>query len=220
MSKQTKDTIINNIISSENNSKILKSPIIKKTKSTTINKSSIKNINDFNAKLIIKTSTELKEKPDPVQKEIFTNQNDNVKIKLKQPTGIYQRLTATGKRKNAIAALQYDYDNKIQDFTINNKKWTEYFPQERHQLKILDPFRVTEIPLIHMKFKVLGGGITAQSEAVRHAISKCLKILHQDDLDFIKKLKQNHFLTRNDKKVERKKPGQRKARAKFNSKKR
>lgn len=129
------------------------------------------------------------------------------------------RITATGKRKNAVAALQYD-NNKIKIFTINDKNWLQYFPQERHQLKILSPFRVTEVPLFPMKFKVHGGGVTAQAEAVRHAISKLLKTLHASDVNLIKKLKKNNYLTRDDRRVERQKPGQRGARASFNSKKR
>jgi small subunit ribosomal protein S9 len=129
------------------------------------------------------------------------------------------RFTTTGKRKNAVAALLYD--EKITSFTINNKSWLDYFPQERHQLKILSPFQVAAVPLIqNIKFKVIGGGISAQSEAVRHAISKLLKLLHGDNATLIKNLKQNNFLTRDSRKKERDKPGQRGARAQFNSKKR
>jgi len=126
------------------------------------------------------------------------------------------RITTTGKRKNAVAALQYDV-NKIKNFTINEKSWLQYFPQERHQLKILAPFRVTEVPLFPVKLKVHGGGTTAQAEAVRHAISKLLKTLNPLNSKNLKKL---GYITRDGRRVERQKPGQRGARAAFNSKKR
>jgi len=147
-----------------------------------------------------------------------TNTTPNPSVINPLPTN-KGRITATGKRKNAVAALQYDV-NKIKNFTINDKSWLQYFPQERHQLKILSPFRVTEVPLFPMKFKVQGGGTTAQAEAIRHAISKLLKTLNPLDLNLIKKLKKLGYITRDDRRVERKKPGQRGARATFNSKKR
>lgn len=128
-------------------------------------------------------------------------------------------ITATGKRKNAVACLIYN--DKYTEMTINNKPWKEFFPQERHQLKILTPFKVTNTDFLNnLKFKVIGGGITAQSEAVRHAISKLLKNLNSENLILIKNLKQNNLLTRDSRVKERNKPGQRGARAQFNSKKR
>ena len=128
-------------------------------------------------------------------------------------------MTATGKRKNAVACLLYN--EKAKETTINNKPWKEYFNQERYQIKVLTPFKVTNLEFMNnLKFKVIGGGINAQSEAVRHAISKFLKNLHGDNVALIKELKQNKLLTRNSKKKERNKPGQRGARAQFNSKKR
>lgn len=127
-------------------------------------------------------------------------------------------ITATGKRKNAVACLIYN--EKYTEMTINNKPWKEFFPQERHQLKILTPYKVTGTPFLNVKFKIIGGGITAQSEAVRHAISKLLKTLNSENLILIKQLKQNNLLTRDSRIKERNKPGQRGARAQFNSKKR
>lgn len=128
-------------------------------------------------------------------------------------------ITATGKRKNAVACLIYN--DKYTEMTINNKPWKEFFPQERHQLKILTPFKVTNTDFLNnLKFKVIGGGITTQSEAVRHAISKLLKNLNSENLILIKNLKQNNLLTRDSRVKERNKPGQRGARAQFNSKKR
>ncbi len=128
-------------------------------------------------------------------------------------------ITATGKRKNAVACLIYS--DKYKEMTINNKAWKDFFPQERHQLKIMTPFKVTELPFLNnLKFKVMGGGITAQSEAVRHAISKLLKNLNSENLILIKQLKSNNLLTRDSRVKERNKPGQRGARAQFNSKKR
>lgn len=132
----------------------------------------------------------------------------------------YVPITSTGKRKTAVAALIYDKNEKIKDFTINNRKWTDYFTQPRHQAKVTAPFQLTESQMLNMRFKVIGGGMTAQAEAVRHAISKLLKLLNAENLDLIKKLKQNGYLTRNAKKKEREKPGQRGARAQFNSSKR
>jgi small subunit ribosomal protein S9 len=140
---------------------------------------------------------------------------DNItnEIKINETNGIF---TTTGKRKNAVACLRYD--NQYSEILINNKPWKEFFPQERHQLKVLTPFKVANIPLLNnLKFKVIGGGVTAQSEAVRHAISKLLKVLYPE---MTKSLKEKGLLTRDSRKKEREKPGQRGARAQFNSKKR
>ena len=129
-------------------------------------------------------------------------------------------ITSTGKRKNATSCLIYNTE-KYNSIIINDKPWKEFFPQFRHQLKILSPFVVTGLPVINnLKFKIMGGGVTAQAEATRHAISKLLKIIHIDNPQIIKSLKENKFLTRDPRKKERNKPGQKGARAQFNSKKR
>jgi small subunit ribosomal protein S9 len=132
---------------------------------------------------------------------------------------INNHITSTGKRKNATACLKYN--DKYNEMTVNNKPWEEFFSQERHRLKILTPFKVTNLPVLNnLKFKVMGGGITAQAEAVRHSISKLLKTIHIDNAQIVKALKENKLLTRDPRKKERNKPGQRGARAQFNSKKR
>lgn len=71
---------------------------------------------------------------------------------------------------------------------------------------------------IDLKITVKGGGLTGQSEAIRHGLSKALVILDKKNINeensFRKKLKKLGFLTRDSRKVERKKVGRRKARKK------
>ena len=94
--------------------------------------------------------------------------------------------------------------------TVNDKDYAEYFldknliqrvEQPLRRLKSLQRFKVTA--------KVNGGGISGQADAVRHGISRALELF---DANFRKKLKKAGFLTRDPRKVERKKPGLKKAR--------
>ena len=124
---------------------------------------------------------------------------------------------STGKRKSSIARIFLKTGTG--SIIINNM--TDYFKDSTRSLKILQkPLKVLNInQKIDLKITVKGGGLTGQAEAIRHGISKALIKLHENSTDEYKEklrktLKTLGFLTRDPRKVERKKVGRRKARKK------
>ncbi|MBG0775058.1 MAG: 30S ribosomal protein S9 [Desulfovibrionaceae bacterium] len=122
----------------------------------------------------------------------------------------------TGKRKTAIARTRL-YAGSGQ-FLVNGKPANEYFPRATLQMIIRQPLVLTKLQdKFDIKINVVGGGIAGQAEAVRHGISRALLIF---DADLRPALKRAGFLTRDARKKERKKYGQRGARARFQYSKR
>ena len=102
--------------------------------------------------------------------------------------------------------------------TINNKKFTDYFPTATLQYKVQQPFILTNTKDNYdLKVTVKGGGSNGQAEAVRLAISRALCKINDE---FRSELKPEGLLTRDPRMVERKKFGQKKARKKFQFSKR
>lgn len=116
-----------------------------------------------------------------------------------------------GRRKEAVARIYLSKGNgKI---TVNGKDFKEYFPVDTMQYKLEQPFKVSEVAnKFDVKVNVDGGGTTGQAEAIRLAISRALCELDQENRPA---LKAEGLLTRDARVVERKKPGQKKARKKF-----
>ena len=116
-----------------------------------------------------------------------------------------------GRRKEAVARIYLSKGKgKI---TVNGKDFKEYFPVDTMQYKLEQPFKVSEVAnKFDVKVNVDGGGTTGQAEAIRLAISRALCEL---DLENRPALKAEGLLTRDARVVERKKPGQKKARKKF-----
>ncbi|TAE49957.1 MAG: 30S ribosomal protein S9 [Bacteroidetes bacterium] len=115
-----------------------------------------------------------------------------------------------GRRKQAVARVFVNESGagKIQ---INQRELTTYFPQELLQMKVMEPFRVLDINAsqFDITVNVDGGGINGQAEAIRLGISRALMIFTPD---FRPPLKKAGLVTRDSRRVERKKPGKRKAR--------
>jgi len=115
---------------------------------------------------------------------------------------------ATGGRKTAFARARIYI--KKGPILINNKDYKEYFASPMNQRKIFSP---AELMSVTDKFSatvmVFGGGINAQSEAVRNALAKALVKFNPD---FKKKLRHAGYITRDSRMVERKKYGLKKAR--------
>lgn len=114
----------------------------------------------------------------------------------------------TGRRKNAVARVRLvPGTGKI---TVNKKDVEEYIPHADLRLVINQPFAVTSTAGSYDVFvNVVGGGYAGQSGAIRHGIARALL---QVDPDFRDSLKRAGLLTRDSRKVERKKPGLKKAR--------
>ena len=119
---------------------------------------------------------------------------------------------AIGRRKRSIARVYLKKGNG--SIQINNKKLEDYFKLINHRNNLKTPFEVikSEISNYDLSINVCGGGITGQSEAIRLAISRALVKENAENKTLLKHVK---FLTRDSRVVERKKPGQKKARKKF-----
>jgi small subunit ribosomal protein S9 len=101
---------------------------------------------------------------------------------------------------------------------VNDKDYKSYFTTGVLQYKVNQAFAVTKtVGEYDVKVNVTGGGITGQAEAVRLAISRALI---EVDANHKPALKAEGLTTRNPKMVERKKPGQKKARKRFQFSKR
>ncbi len=123
---------------------------------------------------------------------------------------------ATGKRKNAVARAWIEPgDGTIQ---VNNKPAEQYFTRLGHQNQIVSPFEITGTSgQYNVRATLAGGGVSGQAGALRHAISKALSLLSPP---LREPLKKKGLLTRDSRVKERKKYGQKGARAKFQYSKR
>ncbi|MEJ2041395.1 MAG: 30S ribosomal protein S9 [Desulfosarcinaceae bacterium] len=123
---------------------------------------------------------------------------------------------ATGKRKNAIARTWIKPGNG--DISINGRELEDYFRVYTAKTIITQPLAVTNNQgKFDIKIKVLGGGIIGQAGAIRHGITKAL-IEYDGDLRSV--LKKAGFVRRDPREKERKKYGQKGARARFQFSKR
>ena len=125
-------------------------------------------------------------------------------------------INAIGRRKAAVARV-YLNDGKGQ-ITINDREYKQYFPNEILQYVILQPLNLLNVAdKYDIKVTLDGGGFKGQAEAVRLGISRALVKISEENKP---KLKAEGFLTRDPREVERKKPGQPKARKRFQFSKR
>jgi small subunit ribosomal protein S9 len=121
-----------------------------------------------------------------------------------------------GRRKTAVARVYVQKGNGT--IVVNNKDYKDYFTTSTLQYKITQAFTVTKtLNEYDVKVNVKGGGVTGQAEAVRLAIARALVEM---DANHKPTLKMDGLMTRNPKMVERKKPGQKKARKRFQFSKR
>ena len=121
-----------------------------------------------------------------------------------------------GRRKSSVARI-YLKSGKGK-ITINKRDHNDYFTTDVLQYKIFQPFELTGTKgKYDATINVNGGGNTGQVEAIRLAISRALVEINAD---FKPLLKAEGLMTRDPRMVERKKPGQPKARKKFQFSKR
>ena len=121
-----------------------------------------------------------------------------------------------GRRKTAVARAYVQKGTGT--IEINNKDYKDYFTTSVLQYKVTQAFGVTKtLGEYDVKINVKGGGVTGQAEAVRLAIARALVEM---DANHKPALKADGLMTRNPKMVERKKPGQKKARKRFQFSKR
>lgn len=114
----------------------------------------------------------------------------------------------TGRRKTAVARVRLMAGNGA--VIVDGSPLEERFPTLEHQRLILQPLVVTESSgKYNVVVKVEGGGVTGQSGAIAHGISRAL-VSADERMKSI--LRQNGLLTRDARAKERKKPGLRRAR--------
>jgi small subunit ribosomal protein S9 len=125
-------------------------------------------------------------------------------------------IRSTGRRKAAIARV---YISKGKGkITINDRNFEDYFATKQLQYVVQQPLNLIEAKdKYDIKVNLDGGGFKGQAEALRLAIARGLVMINPEDKP---KLRANGFLTRDPREVERKKPGQPKARKRFQFSKR
>jgi small subunit ribosomal protein S9 len=125
-------------------------------------------------------------------------------------------INSVGRRKASVARV-YLKEGKG-NITINKRDYKEYFPLGTLQYKVTQPLELLEVNgNFDIMINVAGGGYNGQAEAIRLGIARCLVKLNEDDKAA---LRAAGFMTRDPRVVERKKPGQKKARKKFQFSKR
>ena len=136
-----------------------------------------------------------------------------VKSKWPDKGGFYW---ATGRRKSAVARVRLKPgDGKL---IINKKELNDYFAREQDRCLVISPLKAVDAEKsFDIYVNVQGGGTTGQTGATLLGIARALKIY---DESLIHILRDGGFLTRDSRMVERKKPGQRGARRKFQFSKR
>ena len=122
-----------------------------------------------------------------------------------------EKIHKIGRRKASIARIYLSKGSG--DVKINNKDLNNYFSTDGLKSKINLPFIITEtIGKFDLSVNVSGGGNTGQADAIKLAVARALCEVNDEYRPLLKK---EGLLTRDSRVVERKKPGQKKARKKF-----
>ena len=122
----------------------------------------------------------------------------------------------TGRRKTSVARVFLRPGKG--EVTVNRRPLEDYFPLDAHQSEVLRPLRAVEQDgKFNLHVTVRGGGLTGQAQAIRHGVARALL---EVDSEFRPALKEQGLLTRDSRMKERKKYGQRGARARFQFSKR
>lgn len=125
-------------------------------------------------------------------------------------------INTIGRRKTAVARVFLkEGSGKI---TVNNRDYAEYFPTGMLQYKVKQPLLLLDKDgQFDITVNLEGGGVTGQAEALRLAISRALVKIDEENKP---QLRHAGFMTRDSRMVERKKPGRKKARKRFQFSKR
>jgi small subunit ribosomal protein S9 len=124
--------------------------------------------------------------------------------------------SATGKRKTAVARVRLQLGTG--NILVNGRAFDDFFTRESLRILVRQPLEATNLGgRYDVVAKLHGGGMTGQAGALRHGIARALE---KADPNLRQTLKRAGFLTRDARKKERKKYGQRGARARFQFSKR
>ena len=127
-----------------------------------------------------------------------------------------EQINAVGRRKSSVARVYLtEGTGKI---VINKRELEQYFPSGILQYVVKQPLETLGVAdKYDIKLNIFGGGFTGQSQAARLAIARALVKINEEDKST---LRAAGFVTRDPREVERKKPGQPKARRRFQFSKR
>ncbi len=126
------------------------------------------------------------------------------------------KINAVGRRKAAVARVFVSEGTGV--ITINKRTLAEYFPSPILQFIVKQPLTTLDVAEKYdIQVNLDGGGYKGQAEALRLAIARALVKINADDKSALRK---EGFMTRDPRVVERKKPGQPKARKRFQFSKR
>lgn len=129
-----------------------------------------------------------------------------------------ERTNALGRRKEATARVNFIHGSGSGKITVNGVDYKTYFPQNIYQLIVEQPFKLLELSgKQDVEVTTVGGGVKGQAEAIRLGISRGLLKINPE---YRTALKAAGFLSRDPRAVERKKPGRKKARKRFQFSKR
>ena len=125
-------------------------------------------------------------------------------------------IQTVGRRKTSVARVILRPGGGR--WSINGRPLDDYFPRPAHRVRVEDPLRVADSEgVFDIQVRVMGGGLTGQADAIRLGLARALAA---QDEDARVPLRQSGMLTRDARKVERKKPGRPKARKRFQFSKR
>lgn len=156
-----------------------------------------------------------------VEEEVVTEvevEDDDIQSDVDRPIGsLVEQAYATGRRKSAVARVWLRRGKGR--FAVNKLSLDDYFNRETQRMIVKQPLRLTKnLNDFDVYATVKGGGKSSQADAVKHGISRALILFDEEEYRPI--LKKAGFLTRDARMKERKKYGQRSARARFQFSKR
>ncbi|MDA0313243.1 MAG: 30S ribosomal protein S9 [Gemmatimonadetes bacterium] len=129
---------------------------------------------------------------------------------------VKNQIQTVGRRKTSVARIQLRPGKG--EWKVNGRTMDDYFPRPTHQIRVVEPFKATELEgQFDVSVRVRGGGLTGQSDAVRMGLARAI-VEYDEELRPI--LRGKGMLTRDAREVERKKPGRPKARKRFQFSKR
>ena len=129
---------------------------------------------------------------------------------------VKNQIQTVGRRKRSVARVLLRPGSG--EWKVNGRTMQDYFPRPTHQLRVEEPFKLVGLEGdFDVIVRVHGGGLTGQSDAVRMGLARAL-VVH--DEEHRPALREKGMLTRDARQVERKKPGQPKARKRFQFSKR
>lgn len=126
------------------------------------------------------------------------------------------QIQTVGRRKTSTARVILRPGSG--EWKVNNRTLADYFPRESHRIRIEEPLRAAGVAgQFDVLVRVNGGGLTGQADAVRMGLARALV---KNDEEVRPAMREKGLLTRDPRKVERKKPGRPKARKRFQFSKR